>query len=272
MIRPLISTLDSRVLMSIIGCMLSSRQEKLLNIIVDEYVKTAEPISSKALVSCGLFDLSSATIRNEMHDLESLGYLTQLHTSGGRIPTDHAYRLYVDNLLNEQNFEISRAHVSKIEEVFKNMDYDPRNINKSIAKLLSDISENVVITSIDEKDDFYKTGLASLFEMPEFREIDKAFKLTSFFDEFDKIFDKIEREFFGEVIGPSSDNNLNIFIGRENPFPSIKDETVMCAKYDLPDNFRGSLTLIGPTRMNYRKNIGLVKYATDRLNKMARKI
>lgn len=251
--------------------MLTERQEKLLNIIIDNYIRTAEPVSSKILVKSRFFDLSSATLRNEMHDLENSGFLTQLHTSGGRVPTDIGYRFYVDNLMLSGDFGINPALQKKVDTVLTG-NYGARDLNKIVAQLLSDLSDSIVITGIAEEDDFYKTGLASLFELPEFREIDKIFKLTTFFDEFDRMFDQIEKEFFGIPRGNPGLNNINIFIGRENSYPAIKDETVVTAKYNLPNHLVGSLTLIGPIRMDYRKNIGLVRYTTHKLNQLARNI
>ncbi len=251
--------------------MLSERQEKLLTILIDRYIKTAEPVSSKSLVNSRSFDLSSATLRNEMNDLEHLGYLAQLHTSGGRVPTDRAYRFYVDNLLGSDDFNINSSWQKKMDSVLAGIGGDPRDINRIIAQTLSDLSENVVIAGIAEEDEFYKTGLASLFELPEFQEMNKIFRLTSFFDEFDRVFDQIEKEFFGVINGHRSEE-INIFIGHENRHPLVRNETVMTAKYILPNNLVGSLTMIGPTRMDYRKNIGLVRYATDKLNKIVKNI
>lgn len=251
--------------------MLTNRQEKLLNIIIDNYIKTAEPVSSKALVKSRFFDLSSATLRNEMHGLEEGGYLMQLHTSGGRVPTDRAYRFYVDNLIGLDDFNIHSKWQKKIDTALAGVGDSPRDINKTVAQLLSGLSENIVIAGIAEEDDFYKIGLAGLFELPEFREINKVFRLTSFFDEFDRMFDQIEKEFFGDF-GINDTQDINVFIGRENRHPSIKDETVMTARYNLPNDLVGSLALIGPTRMDYRKNIGLVRYATEKLSKLVRNI
>jgi len=253
--------------------MLTNRQEKLLNIIIDEYIKTAEPISSKALVKCKLFDLSSATLRNEMNDLEHMGYLAQLHTSGGRVPTDRGYRFYVDNLINSDDFGIHSNWQKKVDYVLAGISEDPRDINKTIAQLLSDLSESVVIAGVAEEDYFYKTGLASLFESPEFKEINKVFRMASFFDEFDRMFNQVEKEFFREFYGDRQGvGDVNVFIGRENRHPSIKDETVMTARYNLPHQLVGSLTIVGPTRMDYRKNIGLVRYTTKKINQLTRNI
>ncbi len=79
---------------------LDPRKQKILQAIVDDYIETAEPVASKALVARHDFQLSSATVRNEMADLEELGYLEQPHTSAGRIPSDKGYREYVDSLMH----------------------------------------------------------------------------------------------------------------------------------------------------------------------------
>ena len=79
--------------------MLDDRKKNILKAIVDDYIATAEPVGSKALISRFHFTVSSATVRNEMAELEELGYLEQPHTSAGRVPSDKGYRAYVDSLL-----------------------------------------------------------------------------------------------------------------------------------------------------------------------------
>ena len=88
------------------------------------------------------------------------------------------------------------------------------------------------------------------------------------------MFDRLEREFWGDPasLAQGGGEDMKIFIGKENPVRNIKDETVILARYNLPHNFRGSLTLVGPTRMDYGKNIGLIRYTTEELNKLAKKI
>lgn len=86
--------------------MITERQKKILKAIVEEYVRTAEPVGSKALVDNKMFNLdySSATIRNEMASLEELGYLNKTHTSSGRVPSEEGYRLYVSEILYEKEY------------------------------------------------------------------------------------------------------------------------------------------------------------------------
>ena len=266
--------------------MMSQRQEALLSSIIEEFIKTAEPVSSKFLEKSGFFDLSSATIRAEMNELEGLGYLAHLHTSGGRMPTDYAYRFYVDNFAGEVHKSRNEKQEKAIREAIWGAGRDPREINKAVAQTLSDLSDNLVIAGIIEEDDFFKVGLSSLFEMPEFREFDRAFRLTSFFDEFEVLFDQIAKEFFpvavdsrsaegfGEarVLAKEGQEDVRVFIGRENPVKDIRDETVMFTKYNLPHNLTGSITLVGPTRMDYAKNIGLIRCATQELNKISKEV
>src|SRR3989338_6425264 len=74
---------------------ISQRQQELLNFIISHYVKTAEPVGSNTIAGKGGFDLSPATIRNEMAALEDAGYITQPHTSAGRVPTEKGYHFYI---------------------------------------------------------------------------------------------------------------------------------------------------------------------------------
>ena len=249
----------------------NGRQLKLLDFIIREHVKTAKPVGSALISKKAGFKLSPATLRNEMGELEKNGYLAQLHTSGGRVPTDKAYRYYVNSLLeNKNNLKLGKEYKNKIKQAFNDMPPDPREINKVVARVLSNLSENLVITGISQDEDFFKKGLVSLFENPEFKEFGEAFQLARFFEEFEGMFQFIEREFFN-TLGVPRGIPVQIMIGKESPFRQIQHETVMCAKYGLPDNCVGSLTLVGPTRMDYEKNIALIKFMTEELNKLINK-
>ena len=246
--------------------MLASRQEKLLNFIITEYVKTAKPVGSALAAKKGGFDLGPASLRGEMYELEKAGYLSHLHTSGGRVPTDKAYRYFVNNLIQDDNFEPEADEKRKIKIAVKSTD-DPRRLNQNIARILSDLSDSVVITKILDESDYYKVGLASLVEFPEFKEMERIFEMTNLFDRFESMFNRIEKNFFSRL-----EDEFSILIGNETSLDHIKNETMILVKYSLPDGLKGSLTMIGPTRMNYEKNISLVKYAADELNKLAETI
>lgn len=108
--------------------MLDNRKKRILQAIVDEYINTAQPVSSGSIVNRYGLDFSSATIRNEMAELEKVGYLDKPHTSSGRVPSSKGYRFYVDELINEDNISIEEikyisskleTKVNEIEELTK---------------------------------------------------------------------------------------------------------------------------------------------------------
>lgn len=95
---------------------LDERKRKILKAIIQTYLETGEPVGSRTISKYTDMNLSSATIRNEMSDLEDLGYIIQPHTSAGRIPSDMGYRLYVDELMREKEKEVSEIKEMMIEK------------------------------------------------------------------------------------------------------------------------------------------------------------
>jgi heat-inducible transcriptional repressor len=244
--------------------LLSPRQLSLVAKIIEEYIETAEPVSSKAIAQSGQFEVRSATIRNEMADLEEAGYLEQLHTSGGRVPTAKAYRLYVNSLVAHEGITISHALRRRIDEALSEVDlHDAEAINKVLARQIGQMSGALVMANVSQRPDSYKVGLYHLFQFPEFREMDRLMHLTEFFDQFDAMFDNLHRGMWSQ-----GDTEVKIRIGAENPDDRIKDETMICARYRLPGGHEGTLTMVGPMRMDYRKNIGLMSYAAQIANRI----
>lgn len=111
---------------------LDERKLKILQAIIRNYLETGEPVGSRTISKYTDLNLSSATIRNEMSDLEELGYIVQPHTSAGRIPSDKGYRLYVDLLLKEKLQEVEDMKVLLLQKADK-----LENILQQVAKLLA---------------------------------------------------------------------------------------------------------------------------------------
>ena len=117
--------------------MLSDRQLKILNWIVEEYVKTAEPVGSKTLSNNPEFQFSSATIRNDMAVLEEQGYLLKTHTSSGRIPSVKGYKLYVSKVLDNKE---SSNEFPMIDEIFKRNETNKDDAIKESMSLVSQLT------------------------------------------------------------------------------------------------------------------------------------
>lgn len=121
--------------------MLSERQNKILKLIVEEYIKTASPVGSGGL--CKELNCSSATIRNEMASLEEIGFLEKTHTSSGRVPSEKGYRYYVDNLMKPK--EMTGEDVLKLQRIFDNKQLV---LSDAITKSMEIISEITNCTSV----------------------------------------------------------------------------------------------------------------------------
>ena len=115
-----------------IGMELDDRKLKILQAIIKNYLETGEPVGSRTISKYTDLNLSSATIRNEMADLEELGYIVQPHTSAGRIPTDKGYRLYVDTLMQEKVDEVNNMRDDLLEKADR-----MENLLQQVAKMLA---------------------------------------------------------------------------------------------------------------------------------------
>lgn len=111
---------------------LSERKTKILHAIIKNYLETGEPVGSRTISKYTDLNLSSATIRNEMADLEELGYIMQPHTSAGRIPSDKGYRWYVDMLMSQKEQEITEIKGQMLEKADK-----MEELLKQVAKVLA---------------------------------------------------------------------------------------------------------------------------------------
>ena len=112
--------------------LLDERKMKILQAIIRNYLETGEPVGSRTISKYTDLNLSSATIRNEMADLEELGYIVQPHTSAGRIPSDKGYRLYVDQMMEEKERE-----VEELKEFLLEREDKMEHLLKQVAKVLA---------------------------------------------------------------------------------------------------------------------------------------
>ena len=123
--------------------MLNDRKKRVLKAIIEEYINTAEPVSSGSIVEHYIPDCSSATIRNEMAELEQLGYIEKPHTSAGRIPSVKGYRFYVDELLNDEN--ISLDEIQYIKTQLETKVNEIEDLTKITTNTLSEITHYTTV-------------------------------------------------------------------------------------------------------------------------------
>ncbi|MGM9925483.1 MAG: heat-inducible transcriptional repressor HrcA [Bacillus sp. (in: firmicutes)] len=123
--------------------MLTNRQLLILQVIIDDFIRSAQPVGSRSLSKKSDITFSSATIRNDMADLEELGFIEKTHTSSGRIPSEKGYRYYVDHLLSPQS--IKNEEIQKIKSVFVDRIYELEKVVQKSAQILSEITNYTAI-------------------------------------------------------------------------------------------------------------------------------
>ena len=315
---------------------LTDRKKQILKVVVEDYIRTAEPVGSKAIASEMGGSVSSATIRNELADLVELGYLEQPHTSAGRIPSPKGYRLYVNELMEQQRLslaeteKINQSLQMKMEELdhilsqagravssFVNypaymsvtgcktltakrfellpvderscivvmmmsddrvksqllrlqlkVDLDqlptlvnllnghftgvsPAEMNQRLMNVAEQIPPQLFLLlsqtisyaadSLEEagQREIVTAGTKELLKLPEFRDADKAHQLMSFMTD------------SKENLPLPDDGPMKILIGPENVSDALKNTSVVVASYDIGEDMRGLIGVVGPTRMDY---------------------
>jgi len=219
---------------------ITPRQGKLLDVIVKEYIDSATPISSQLLEEKYNFDISPATIRIEMQRLTDKGFLSQPHTSAGRVPTDKGYRFFVDNL-KESKFDRGFSPIEKeMEDSFKFL----QDLTKKIAELTS----NLAFSYFPEEDIFFKEGWENIFKEPEFENTDLASKFAEMVENMEKEIEEFENFDFPQI-----------FIGKENLLPGAQEFSTIISRIHLPRKKEGVVAILGPKRMDYNKNVKIIK-------------
>ena len=315
---------------------LTDRKKKILKVVIEDYIRTAEPVGSKAIAAEMGGKVSSAPIRNELSDLVDLGYLEQPHTSAGRVPSPKGYRLYVNELMERQRLslaeteKINQSLQLKMEELdhilsqagravssfvnypaymsvtgrksltakrFELLPVDERScivvmmmsddrVKSQLLRLqlkvdldqlptlvsllnghfagvspsemnhrLMNVAEQIppqlflllsqtisyAADSLEEagQREIVTAGTKELLKLPEFRDADKAHQLMSFMTD------------SKENLPLPDDGPMKILIGPENVIDALKNTSVVVASYDIGDDMRGLIGVVGPTRMDY---------------------
>ncbi len=230
---------------------MDERQEQILKAIVEEYIKTAEPVASKILVDRYDLDVSAATIRNDMAELEAHGFIRQPHTSSGRVPTEKGYQDYIKKL-EGGTWKLHKQHSAgrALREATEEAESEEETM-RSLAGALVRLTGDMVIAAYGPDRTFY-TGVSSLLQKPDFQSLELIRSVSGFLDHFDEIVDEV---FAGLNDQPQ------VMIGSENPFgPETAAVMVKCR---LPNGRMALLGLVGPMRMDYQKNLGLIDEVID---------
>lgn len=339
---------------------LNDRKKLILKAIIANYLETGEPVGSRTISKHPDLELSSATIRNEMADLEDLGYILQPHTSAGRIPSDTGYRFYVDQLMQEretddvekqaliqkvdkmevllkqvanvlasntnyatmvssphyQNVSLKFVQLSQVDHehllavivtegnIVKNqmIQVDEPLSNDEILKLnvllntflqglsLRDINLELIQTMRDQagihseilerileeiakaihdadRMEIYTGGAANILRYPELGNPDTATELL------DTLVEKraLTKLVDSTLSQDEEHHGIQVYIGEESPMQNMKDCSIVTATYELEEGGTGTVGIIGPKRMDYKKVVRTLKSLTSELDDIFKK-
>jgi heat-inducible transcriptional repressor len=331
--------------------MLTERREKLLRIIVDEYVTSAQPVGSSALVEKHKLPYSAATVRNEMARLEDEGYITQPHTSAGRIPTDTGYRYYVETLMDEEtpSEELQQTIRHQFHQAARELEEwarlaaailagrlnnaavvttphspEPRirwleivGVHDYLALLVVVLQEARVLQQtlaleqpltqeeltgiarrlnglfdgktaaqirsqnlpavpveaaiadaaagmLDAADSpsvepSFMEGMRDLLRQPEFTQGERILGILELLD---------ERNLSRAIPAAAVKGDVTVVIGGEHPLDAMRLCSVITSNYAGPAGLRGSLSVVGPTRLHYPRTVSMVRYMSTLMEEL----
>lgn len=221
---------------------LKEREITILDAIVREYIESAAPVSSTQVQARIESDLSSATIRSIMSVLDELRFLSQPYTSAGRVPTQKAYRFFVNYLIDtESNNTAGRKTKINLHDIFHSDPWEELwYVTEHIANRLGMAVLSVCDTGSGPT---FRSTSSELFKQPEFRE-------GGFVTKFSKIFD-LDRDDISIYSKISKEEDLSVFIGRENPVVYTRIASSFVLKKELPQIGICSILVFGPMRVDY---------------------
>ncbi len=226
---------------------MTERQKQILSAIIEQYAEVAAPVGSSLMAK--VFGVSSATIRAEMAELEHLGFITQPHTSAGRIPTDKGYRFYVNQIAEPgigKNLTENRARRALTARVTSGG--LPEQTIRNTVDTLVELTHNLGLATIGEQ--LYMSGLSNLFGQPEFMQVGQVQQVA-------RLLDNLE-PWLNEA---APNQPLSVYIGQENPIGGAAGCSLIISRFRSPFSDRSYIGMLGPTRQSYRDVMGLVAQA-----------
>lgn len=256
----------------------NQRRDRVLALIVESYVETAEPVGSRTISKRSDLGLSSASIRNVMADLEEQGLIKQPHTSAGRVPTDKGYRYYVDRLMKRE--ELARKEKDWILSELKKAK-TVEGLAEKVSKVISELTESAALTYIrsmkrvsflnyfleelvelqkhtdvlEEEPELFIEGAFRMLEKPEFQNAVQMRKLLLAFDHKYNFLQVLAQDFAAE--------GLHVHIGHENSKGELEDLSLVVKDCYVQGKPFGGVAAVGPTRMKYKKVMAVVDFVAD---------
>ncbi|MCK5259578.1 MAG: hypothetical protein KAJ70_00820 [Candidatus Omnitrophica bacterium] len=234
-----------------------ARKDEILRLTIEQYIVTVTPVSSARIARECSLDLSSATVRNILADLEEEGYLTHPHTSAGRVPTQSGYRYYVDNFIDE--IQLLEAEKRRIKEEYERETFEMEALLEKTSEVLSNMTHYTSIVSVDGWDHkLFCGGTSFIMGYPDYQDVNRDIKkiknILAALDEKERLLKVINRDLV---------KRIGILIGREMECSNIDGCSLVVSKYKSKQGPSGRIAILGPTRMDYNKVVSTLDYFSN---------
>lgn len=231
----------------------NERKDIVLGMVVYQYIHTTIPVSSAFIADEYTQDISSATIRNILAELESDGYLTHPHTSAGRVPTERGYRYYVDFLMKEiELLEEERRRIHK--EYERGMEQLEALVEKT-TEIISELTHCTSIVTVDGLPHHYVCrGTNYLAEALGADSLQKIVAILKELEEKDSVLAVLRRDL---------DKRIKIYIGQETDCEAFRDCAMAVSRFQTRRGPSGRIAVLGPSRMDYSRVVGALEYVSE---------
>ena len=236
---------------------IQQRKDRILAIVVGRYIKTVSPVGSQYITEEHDLDVSPATVRNILADLEEEGYLTHPHTSAGRMPTQQGYRYYVDHLMNEIQLLEEEKHLITLE--YKRHARQLEDLLEKTSQVISDLTHYTSIVSLDDGDvhKIICKGTSYVVGYPDSTDIIKMQAILNILEEKERIM---------ELINRSLEKKIKIYIGHEMALKDMESCSLAISRFEK-NGVKGRIAVLGPTRMQYDRVVSTLEYISQILSR-----
>ncbi|HOW35752.1 MAG TPA: hypothetical protein PL155_05000 [Candidatus Omnitrophota bacterium] len=226
-----------------------ARKDRVLAIVVDQYIKNVTPVGSSFIVQEYHLDLSPATVRNILAELEEEGFLSHPHTSAGRVPTQRGYRYFVDHLMNE--IQLLKEEKERIQAEYRRGVKELEKLLEKTSEVISDLTHYTSIVSIDGGEKMFCKGISFVAGYPEFHNFERIKHIIHALE---------EKEHILEVINRALEKKIQIFIGSEIACEDIEGCSLAISSFKKENGPSGRIAVLGPTRMDYERVVSTLDY------------
>jgi len=236
---------------------LSDRRQRVLAALIEEYVARAIPVGSRTLTERYELGVSPATVRNELSMLEGEGYISQPHTSAGRIPTDFGYRTFVDNLIESGAIAEDQATQQAVEQLrqsAKELD----DLLEQTSTQLAQLTECLTIVAPHALRHPRRLGMSSLMRQPEFAYTESLLPVMQVLEDETVLLQILDAT-------AEADGTPRVRIGSENEAEELSGVSLVASRFGHGES-EGIVAVIGPTRMDYSKVLQAVRFASKTLS------